>query len=117
MADALVTDPIPQIPNPTTTVDLDSLLIPPLDPAFFSDALISGSGSPFNGNVGDLNFTFDDFYLPSDTEDLNNSLPDKNVPLASDGLHFSCDLTPNVTKGFIDSSFIDFFVPSNLPRA
>ncbi|KAL6997758.1 hypothetical protein U1Q18_007883 [Sarracenia purpurea var. burkii] len=99
MADASVADPIPPIPNPTTTADLDSLPIPPLDPAFFSGVFISDPGSPFNGDVDDLDFTFDDFYLPSDTEDFLNSLPDTNVPLASDGLHFSSDPTPDVTRG------------------
>ncbi|KAL7197737.1 hypothetical protein ACSBR2_020292 [Camellia fascicularis] len=65
----------------TTITDSDSLPIPPLDPSIFSDSFLAGGG-----DIDDLDFTFDDLYLPSDTPHFLNSLPPS---------HFSSDWIPD----------------------
>ncbi|KAK2982661.1 hypothetical protein RJ640_002799 [Escallonia rubra] len=72
MADQPAGDPIPPQPNLATT-DFDPLPIPPLDPAFFSDDLsLPDNFLSFENDVEDFDFTFDDIYLPSDTEEFLN---------------------------------------------
>ncbi|WP_395241931.1 hypothetical protein, partial [Salmonella sp. s51933] len=71
MADqSAAVDLIPPNPNPT---DFDALAIPPLDSAFLSDSFFSDLALPFDADFDDLDFTFDDLYLPSDSEDFLNS--------------------------------------------
>ncbi|CAL5420534.1 unnamed protein product [Camellia sinensis] len=85
MADqSAAVDLIPPNPNPT---DFDALAIPPLDSAFLSDSFFSDLALPFDADFDDLDFTFDDLYLPSDSEDFLNSFPSQ----------FSSDPSPDAS--------------------
>ncbi|PSS34884.1 BZIP transcription factor [Actinidia chinensis var. chinensis] len=92
MADLSVADPLSPNPDLTPTLS-DPLAIPPLDPAIFSDAF-------FDVDVDDLHFTFDDLYLPSDTEDFLNSLPPQ-IDL------FSSNPTSNLDSVSNSACFVD----------
>ncbi|CAK9188546.1 unnamed protein product [Ilex paraguariensis] len=76
MEDTTVADP----PNGDVS-DFDSLPIPPLDPAFFSQNLYHDQNNPNNFlsfdendvvDGFDFDFSFDDLYLPSDTNGFLN---------------------------------------------
>ncbi|KAK9291208.1 hypothetical protein L1049_009396 [Liquidambar formosana] len=74
MADPLVTEPQPSNPNPNLAMDFGSLPVPPLDPLFFSDTITNAVPETYMSDLGldggDFEFTLDDLYLPSETEDF-----------------------------------------------
>ncbi|KAL6988078.1 hypothetical protein U1Q18_013823 [Sarracenia purpurea var. burkii] len=88
-------DQIPSNHNLTTT-DFDSLPIPPLDPTIFSDPFISDVAGPLDGDIDDLDFTFDDLYLSFDSEDFLYSFPTQMDPPGWDPLLFSTDSSTGV---------------------
>ncbi|PSS33499.1 BZIP transcription factor [Actinidia chinensis var. chinensis] len=94
MADQSVADPFSTNPDLTPTLS-DPLAIPPLDPAIFSDAFFDDDGD-------DHQFTFDDLYLPSDTEDFLNSLPPQ-IDLFSENPNSDLDTVSN-SDCFVDRS-------------
>ncbi|KAL6965809.1 hypothetical protein U1Q18_036870, partial [Sarracenia purpurea var. burkii] len=88
-------DQIPSNPNLTTTY-FDSLPIPPLEPTIFSETFISDVAGPLDGDINDLDFTFDDLYLSFDSEDFLNSFATQMDPSGWDLLLFSTDSSTGV---------------------
>ncbi|KAK3019657.1 hypothetical protein RJ639_004040 [Escallonia herrerae] len=117
MADQPAGYPIPPQPNLTTT-DFDPLPIPPLDPAFFSDDLtLPDNFLSFENDVEDFDFTFDDIYLPSDTEEFLNppgSDPESGYsdPICVDQGSGVLNFTPTESDHDRSSDFAGFL---NLP--
>lgn len=92
-------DPTPTNPNDPAAEEFDPLPIPPLDPTFFSSDAFAGSFDAVD-DLYDFDFNFDNFDLPSDTEEfLNYPLPSPVDPIGSDPPRFSADPVSDVTSG------------------
>ena len=87
-------------PNPNPSADSEPLAVPPLDPDFFSDNSNDAAlHETFMSDLGldgvDFDFTFDDLYFPSESEDF---LADFPLPEEGSGDHDSADRSFDVSK-------------------
>ncbi|CBI32817.3 unnamed protein product, partial [Vitis vinifera] len=86
-------------PNPNPSADSEPLAVPPLDPDFFSDNSNDAAlHETFMSDLGldgvDFDFTFDDLYFPSESEDF---LADFPLPEEGSGGHDSADRSFDVS--------------------